>query len=108
MNKIFCKKNKFSNSFWRNLDIKNICLTCKRQGSSASSKNAVACTKERAIKGCVSYIFASLFISPTESTCETRKIIFYFTSLKALFILKIIKFWLFRYSNVMTSSDAQA
>ena len=43
----------------------------------------------------------------TKSTCETRKNIFYFT-LKALFVLEIIKFEIFRHSNVMTSSNAQA
>ena len=38
-------------------------------------------------KGCVRYIFAILFLSLKESTCETRKNVFYFT-LKALFILE--------------------
>ena len=38
-----------------------------------------------------------------ESTCETRKNVFYFTS-KAFFVLEIIKFRLFRYSNFMKSS----
>ena len=42
-------------------------------------------------KGCVCYIFASLFLSLNESTCQTRKNVFYFTS-KALFVLKKIKF----------------
>ena len=42
-----------------------------------------------------------------ESTCETRKNVFHFTS-KAFFVLEIIKFKLFRYSNAMTSSNAQA
>ena len=41
------------------------------------------------VKGCVRYIFASLFAK--ESTNETRKNAFYFT-LKALFVLEIIKF----------------
>ena len=35
------------------------------------------------LKGCVRYTFASLFLSLNESTCQTRKNIFYFTS-KAL------------------------
>ena len=47
------------------------------------------------------------FVSIKESTFETRKNVFYFTS-KALFVLEIIKFELFRYSNVMTSPNAQA
>ena len=42
-------------------------------------------------KGCVRYIFASLFLSLNESTCQTRKNVFYFTW-KALFVLKKIKF----------------
>ena len=46
------------------------------------------------------------FVSLKESTCETKKNIFYFT-LKALFVLEIIKFYLFRYSNVMASSNTQ-
>ena len=43
------------------------------------------------IKGCVRYIFASLFLSLNESTCQTGKNLFYFTS-KALFLLNKIKF----------------
>ena len=42
------------------------------------------------IKGCVRYIFASLFLSLNESTSQTRKNIFYITS-RALFILDQIK-----------------
>ena len=42
-------------------------------------------------KGFVCYIFASLFLSLKESTCETKKNVFYFTS-KALFVLEKIKF----------------
>ena len=50
------------------------------------------------LKGCVRYIFACLkecFVCLKESTCETRKNIFYFTS-KALFVLEI-----FRSTNVI-------
>ena len=47
------------------------------------------------------------FVCLKESTCETRKNDFYFTS-KALFVLEIIKFYLFRYSEIMTSSNAQS
>ena len=35
------------------------------------------------LKGCVRYIFASLFLSLNESTCQTGKNVFYLTS-KAL------------------------
>ena len=43
-------------------------------------------------KGCVCYIFASLFLGQKESTCQIkRKMFFYFTS-KPLFILEKIKF----------------
>ena len=42
-------------------------------------------------KGCVRYIFASLFLSLNESTSQIRKSVFYFTS-KALFVLEKIKF----------------
>ena len=31
------------------------------------------------IKGCVQYIFASLFLSVHKSNCQTRKNVFYFT-----------------------------
>ena len=41
-------------------------------------------------KGCVRYIYASLFLSLNESTCETRENA-YFTS-KALLVLEKIKF----------------
>ena len=56
----------------------------------------------------VSTIFSLVcFLSIKESTCQTRTNVSYFTS-KALFVLEIIKFQLFRYSNVVTSSNAQA
>ena len=42
-------------------------------------------------EGCVRYICASLFFKSKESTCQTSKNAFYFTS-KALFVLKKIKF----------------
>ena len=42
-------------------------------------------------KGCVCYILASFFLSLKDSTCQTRKNAFYFTS-RALFILDKIKF----------------
>ena len=45
------------------------------------------------------------FLSPKESICETRENVFYFTS-KALFVLKKIKFYNFRYSRFMMSSNA--
>ena len=41
--------------------------------------------------GCARYIFASLFLSLNESTCQTMKNVFYFT-LKALFVLEKINF----------------
>ena len=47
------------------------------------------------------------FVCLKESTCETRKNVFYFTS-KALLVLEIINFRHFRYSNIMTSSNVQA
>ena len=47
------------------------------------------------------------FVCLKDSTYETRKNVFYFT-LKALFVLEITKFKIFRYSNIMTSSNVQA
>ena len=47
--------------------------------------------------------FLVCFVYLKENTYETRKSVFYFTS-KTLFILEIVKFYLFRYSNDMTSS----
>ena len=47
------------------------------------------------------------FVCLKESTWERRKNAFYFTS-KALLVFEIIKFKHFRYSNIMTSSNAQA
>ena len=58
------------------------------------------------IKGCVHYIFTSLFLSLKGSTCEIRKSLFYFSS-RALFVLKKIKVHNFRYSNFMTLSNAK-
>ena len=64
----------------------------------------VTCNRNKEIKGCVRYIFASLFLSLKESTSGTWKNAFYFTS-KVLFVLEKIKFYNFRYSNFMTSSN---
>ena len=47
------------------------------------------------------------FLSLKESFCETMKNVFYFSS-KALFVLEKIKVLNFRYSNIMTSSNAKA
>ena len=58
-------------------------------------------------KGCVLYFFGRLFLGQNESTCQIKKNIFYITS-KALFFLKKIKFQSCRFSNFMTSSDAEA
>ena len=57
------------------------------------------------LKGCIHYIFTSLFCIPKRKDLQNKKNIFYFTS-KALFILEIIKFKLFRYSNLMMPSSA--
>ena len=54
------------------------------------------------LKGCVRYIFASSFLSLSETTCQTKKNVFYFTS-KALFVLEKIKS---NQSHFMTSADA--
>ena len=43
------------------------------------------------------------FLSLNETSCQTRKNVFYFFS-KALFVLEKIKFQNFRFSNFMTSS----
>ena len=40
----------------------------------------LSCANLAIFKGCVCYICASLFWSLNESTCQTRKIFFYFTS----------------------------
>ena len=45
---------------------------------------------EHTLKGCVRYIFASLFLSLNESTRQASKNVFYFTW-KALFDLEKIK-----------------
>ena len=46
---------------------------------------------EISFKGCVRYILLVCFVCLKESTCGTRKNVFYFNS-KALFVLEIIKF----------------
>ena len=70
--------------------------TCGRKGDEVECLKAVSATFLLVCCVCLK-----------ESTCETRKNVFYFTS-KALFVLEIIKFQIFRYSNIMTSSNAQA
>ena len=59
------------------------------------------------IKGCVRYIFASLFLRLNESTRQTRENVFYFTW-KALFVFEKIKFQNSSFSNFVTSSNASA
>ena len=56
-------------------------------------------------KGCVCYIFASLFLGLNKSTCQMKKNVFYFAS-KPLFVLEKIKFKNSTFSNFMTSSNA--
>ena len=61
-------------------------------GGKFSEAGTLAKTKcKTVVKGCVPYISASLILSLNDSTCQTRKNIFYFTS-KALFVLVKIKF----------------
>ena len=47
-------------------------------------------------------------LSVEESTCETRKNVFYFFNSKALFLLENQILQYFRYSNFMTPSNAKA
>ena len=56
------------------------------------------------LKGCVRYIFASLFLGLNESPCQIKKKNFYFTS-KPLFVLEKIKYYNFTFSNSLTSSN---
>ena len=59
------------------------------------------------LEGCIRYIFASLFcMSKREHLRNKEKcFLFHFESSSCL---EIINFWHFRYSNIMTSSNAQA
>ena len=92
------KKNNCKKSWWASLWIKFLCLVllCESFLSKLLSHWTVLYwftidESASVFKGCVHYIFASLFLSLKESTCQTRKNIFYFTS-KALFVLEKIKF----------------
>ena len=60
------------------------------QGRCHLIKNLVKSLFEIKFKGSVLYIFAVLFLNIKESFCKNRENAFYFT-LKALFILKMIK-----------------
>ena len=62
---------------------KNYCITVSMQ--------KISSIHTLILKGCVCYILLVCFLSLKESTYETRKNVFYFTS-KALFVLKKIKF----------------
>ena len=60
-------------------------------------------TSQFFFKGCVCYIFASLFLGLNESTCQMKKIIFYFTS-KPLFVPEknqILEFYIFKFHDVI-------
>ena len=55
------------------------------------------------IKGCVRYIFASLFLSLNESTWQTEKNVFYFT-FKSFFRSRenqILKLCIFKFHDVI-------
>ena len=64
-------------------------------------------SKTRSLKVVSATFLLVCFVCPKESYCKTRKNAFYLTS-KALLVLEIIKFQHFRYSDIMTSSNAQA
>ena len=54
-------------------------------------------------KDCVRYICASLFLSLNESTCQTMRNVFYFTS-KALFFSRenqTLQFYIFKFHDVI-------
>ena len=56
---------------------------------------------EKSIKGCVRYIFASLFYSLNEDICQTTKNVSYFTS-NTLFVFEIkLTFQIFKCCDVM-------
>ena len=58
------------------------------------------------LKSCIYYILLVCFLSWKESSCETRKNVFYFTS-KALFLFGNIKFENFRNSSFIASSNTK-
>ena len=66
--------------------MENIRKQCKN-----NKLKIIAPTWNDEFKGCVCYILLVCFVCLKESTCETRKNVFYFTS-KAFFVLEIIKF----------------
>ena len=82
------------------ISLENFFLRTSLDGYFADSNGLVVAE----LKGCVRCIFDSLFCKSQEEYLRSKKNIFYFT-LEALFVLEIIKFYLFRYSNVMTSSN---
>ena len=114
---------KYLSNFWRSLEIPLI--NCEISLTLTWSENCVITGKatrdadpdadsavaeidnptKATFKGCVGYIFASLFLDLNESTCQTRENVFYFTS-KVLFVLDKIKCQNSTFSNFMTSSNA--
>ena len=64
-------------------------------------------TRKTFVKGCVRYIFASLFFTSKGDYLWDREKCFLF-DFKPLLVLEIIKFELFRYSNVMASLNTKA
>ena len=70
------------------------CLICKEKVNGVTNLKVVSAT-----------FLVVCFSSLNESTCQTRKNVFYFTP-KALFVLEKIKFQNFRFSNFMAPSNA--
>ena len=98
-----CRSNKFH--FISNDSITNECLRknglpLNNDGTYLFASNLVDFLKV------VSATFLPVcFLSLNESSCQTRKNVFYFTS-KAFFVLEKIKFYISTFSNFMTSSNA--
>ena len=94
-------------TFWEIFHIKTNWLIVSLSNNKTPLKMILPQPNEKALKIVSTTFLLVCFVSLKEGTCETKKNVFYFTS-KAIFVLEIIKFELFRYSNVMTSSNAQA
>ena len=80
----------------------------KQNASDASDASASVVSAKKYFLKIVSALFGQFdLLSLKDSTCETRKIFFYFIS-KALFVLEKSKIQNFRYSSFLTSSNAYA
>ena len=101
MHKIFCKSISLTNHSRETWELRIYAWHVNDKAAVHTQKGQLPAQKKWPLKVVSATFLLVSFVSLKESTCETRKNL-------SSFVLKIIKFWLFRYSDVMMASIAKA